>query len=359
MNPINHKNTPIYFEKEGFVNLTTFIKENSLSTIFILVDENTKKYCLPIMQRYVDFSFQIIEIKSGEIYKNIHTSVNLWEELTKKGADRNSLLINLGGGVITDMGGFVAASFKRGISFINIPTSLLGMVDAAIGGKTGIDFKDLKNQIGLFTHPEMLVVVPQFIKTLNQREILSGLAEIIKYGLINDVSIWNTVKDKRFEIKKIPTDIILKSIAIKEKIVAQDPLEKGIRKILNFGHTLGHAVETYYFSKNAEEQLLHGEAIAIGMILALSLSNQLTGLSKSKLQAISQTIKNLYQHQIPLRVKKEEIPAILELLKHDKKNKDGIVNFILLTDIGKPLYNQQVSNEQMLKAFDFYNGLGV
>jgi 3-dehydroquinate synthase len=357
MTTSNPKNIPIYFEKEGFAKLNIFIKENTLSKIFVLVDENTKKDCLPFLQKYVDFSFQILKIKSGETHKNIQILAYLWEELTKKGADRNSLLINLGGGVITDMGGFVAATFKRGISFINIPTSLLGMVDAAIGGKTGIDFLNLKNQIGLFTHPKMLVVNPRFINTLNQREVLSGLAEIIKYGLIDDISIWNSIKEKRFNVKKIPSDIILKSIAIKERIVARDPLEKGIRKILNFGHTLGHAVETYYFSKNRNEQLLHGEAVAVGMILALSLSNQLTGLSKLQSQTISQRIKHLYQHQIPLKIKKNEIPAILKLLKHDKKNEAGIVNFILLADIGKPLYNQQVSKEQLLSAFDFYNNL--
>lgn len=333
--------------------IINFILKTNTSKIFVLVDHNTKEHCLPIVLRSIKADVIEIEIQAGEKHKNIKTAEFIWQQLTSLGADRNSLLLNLGGGVITDMGGFAAATFKRGIKFINIPTTVLGMVDAAIGGKTGIDYKGLKNQIGLFTHPEMIVVYPDFIITLPKRELKSGLAEIIKYGLIDSDNIWKYIQELDVDTIQIDENIIRESIEIKEKIVAEDPKEKGIRKTLNFGHTLGHAIETHFLTKAKEEQLLHGEAIAIGMILAAHLSFQTQGLTIDVLENISSNITRLYKDSIPSHFNTEDLKSILDLLKHDKKNTNGIVNFVLLTEIGKPVLDCQVSENEILKAFLF------
>jgi 3-dehydroquinate synthase len=350
-------NTPLYYNKEGFNKLNTFLKETHFSSVFVLVDNNTLKHCFPILKKNLDISFQLIEIQSGEIYKNLETCSSIWQELTSKGADRKSILINLGGGVITDIGGFAAASFKRGIAFINIPTTLLGMVDAGIGGKTGVDFNGLKNQIGLFINPKLILIHPDFIETLEQREVLSGLAEIIKYGLINNQSIWNFIEEDHYKTSQITSQLIEKSIAIKEQIVKSDPYEKGIRKTLNFGHTLGHAIETHFFSKPTKEQLLHGEAVAIGMILAVFLSHKLTNFNYDDTQKIAITIKNIYSQQIPSIINQKDITLVINLLKHDKKNDGKKTNFILLSSIGEPVIDCEVSQSQIIKAFDFYNTL--
>ncbi len=345
---------PVHYTNASFEELNSYILKTDFSKIFILVDENTKKYCLPILKEVTLFSFSTIEIKSSETHKNLDTLQQIWKTLTDKAADRKSLLLNLGGGVITDIGGFAAATFKRGMRFINIPTTLLGMVDASVGGKTGIDFNGLKNQIGLFTNPEMVLVYKDFLQTLPTRELQSGMAEVIKYGLIADIKIWKYFKELNSN-SKISNEIIQNSIQIKEQIVQTDPKEKGIRKTLNFGHTLGHAIETHFLSKSKKKQLLHGEAVAIGMILATHLSYQTKNLPLQTLTAITSSIKNYYQNAIPKRISKKDYSPIIDLLKHDKKNTNGKVNFILISAIGKPLLDCEVTDSEIVSALDYYS----
>ena len=237
----------VFFGVESYDILNDFLKNHSNTKLLVLVDENTAKYCLPVLQSYISLPFEVLQVSSGEKHKNILTSTFLWQELTRLGADRNSILINLGGGVITDMGGFVALTFKRGIKFINIPTTLLGMVDAAIGGKTGIDLDEIKNQVGLISLPEMVLIDPRYLRTLPQREYRSGFAEILKYGLIADANLWSEIRHKSLE--NIDLQVIKRSVEIKSEVISRDLYEKGERKILNFGHTLGHALENHFLTK--------------------------------------------------------------------------------------------------------------
>lgn len=329
-------------------NIVTYLQAETYSSVFFLVDENTKRDCFSLIENDIAFQYHVIEISAGEEFKNLQSAQNIWEQLTKLGADRNSLLVNFGGGVITDLGGFVAATFKRGMKFINVPTSLLAMVDAAIGGKTGIDFMNLKNQIGLFQEPVNVIIAPHFLKTLPQIELRSGIAEVIKYGLIQKNDILQKINIDLDE------NIINQCAEIKEEIVQKDPTEKGIRKILNFGHTLGHAIETYFLTKKKELQLLHGESIAIGMILALSLSHQTQDFSIKKANATAKTIASLFPYT---EFKNDDITQIFHLLKHDKKNNKGQVNFILLKDIGIPVFDCQVVEKQILESFAFYKSI--
>ena len=238
MNSIQAVTYPVHFEENGYAKLSQLITEKKYSSIFILVDNNTIELCYPkfIQNLATDTKIEVIQIEAGEVFKNIDTCVGVWNVMTELGADRKSLLITLGGGVITDLGGFVASAFKRGIDFVNIPTTLLSMVDASVGGKTGVDLGVLKNQIGLFSNPEMVIVDPEYLHTLSAREIRSGTAEIIKYGLTYDVNLFNEIKNNK-ELNIVT--LIHRSIEIKNEVVIEDPKENGLRKILNYGHTIG------------------------------------------------------------------------------------------------------------------------
>ena len=312
--------------------------------IAILVDENTKNYCLPLLKVSFD---TLIEIKSGEEEKHLNTCELIWRNLTTSNFSRNSLLINLGGGVIGDMGGFVAATYKRGMNFINLPTTLLSQVDASIGGKLGIDFGSLKNHIGVFKNPNKVIIYPEFLKTLLEREIKSGFAEVIKHGLIYDSRYWKQIK----EMSKGPIDwmnTIQRSVEIKNAIVEQDPLESGDRKILNFGHTLGHAIESY--SLNSPNRLLHGEAIAMGMILEAHLAFQLEMVSENEFEEIQTFILDYYS--LP------EAPGLGELIpytRQDKKNYNGKIKFALIEEIGKCTYDVEVSEGLITDSIKTYN----
>jgi 3-dehydroquinate synthase len=260
-------------------------------------------------------------------------------------------MLNLGGGVVTDLGGFVAATFKRGIDFINIPTSLLAMVDASVGGKTGIDLGNLKNQIGVFNVPKMVVIDVRFLETLPQNEMRSGLAEMLKHGLIFDRNYWNQFLDlgeKSFEALE---EFIYQSIVIKNTIVMQDPNEKGIRKTLNFGHTLGHAIESYFLENKTKKTLLHGEAIAVGMILESHIAKSKNLLSETDYLEIKKTIGAIYE---PIVFAENDIEPILNLLIHDKKNEFGTIQFALINGIGKAIINQEADNELIKLAFEDY-----
>ncbi len=329
--------------------LNQHIAKSSYSKIFILVDENTKEHCLPFFKKIFDGSVDFtLEIQSGEENKHIHTCLKLWEDLSNLDGDRKSLLINLGGGVLTDMGGFVASTFKRGIDFINIPTTLLSMVDASIGGKTGVDLGSLKNQIGVINQPQMVLIFPEFLKTLDPRQVKSGYAEMLKHGLIKNKAYWGSLAEKS---NFTDAACIQKSIAIKNEVVLQDPTEKGLRKILNFGHTLGHAIESYCLDNHDKKTLLHGEAIAAGMILEGYLSHELQGLSKLSLDEIKKTFLT---HFDKVDFTDADIDAILQLLKYDKKNSYGNVNFVLLHSIGKAVTDIKVPEELFQKAFAYY-----
>jgi len=342
----------VHFNEKSLTVFNTFLATSKYSILFILVDENTHDYCLPkfMAEIHGDYHFEIIEIASGEVNKNIETCVGVWEALSELGADRKSLLINLGGGVLTDLGGFVASTFKRGIDFVNVPTTLLSMVDASVGGKTGVDLGVLKNQIGVINQPVMVLIAPDFLGTLEERQLQSGFAEMLKHGLIEDKNYWNTLKTANTLAQRATQ--IHTSVKIKNAIILQDPTEQSIRKVLNFGHTLGHAIESYLLDNPARSSLLHGEAIAVGMILEAYLSFKLTGLSKVELDDIKTVFLKNYKK---VTFNDKEITAILELMKYDKKNSHGNINFVLLSTIGITRIDVQVPHDLLLEAFNFYD----
>ena len=340
----------IHFEEVAQAVLSQRLVQGNFSKVFVLVDNNTKAHCLPVFKEICPFPLDgVISIKAGEPYKTIETCLQVWRELSQLGADRKSLLINLGGGVVTDLGGFVAATFKRGIQFINIPTTLLAMVDASVGGKTGVDLGSLKNQVGVIQQPDSVLIFPRFLETLEQRQLKSGFSEMLKHGLILDENYWAQLCNAGPEIhdhQKIKT-----SIAIKGAVVAQDPTEQNVRKKLNYGHTLGHAIESYFLTSTDHETLLHGEAIAIGMVLEAYLSHRLTGLSKIEMDEIKRNFGELFSK---IKFSKSDIETILELLKHDKKNEHGKINFVLLNRIGNAVIDIQVSPELLKESFVYY-----
>ncbi|WP_318308360.1 3-dehydroquinate synthase [Flagellimonas crocea] len=350
MESVKSQSYEVHINELAEAALNQHVVKNSYSKIFLLVDENTKQHCFPIFKKKfngpVDY---ILEIRSGEENKHIHTCLQLWEDLSNMDGDRKSLLINLGGGVLTDLGGFVASTFKRGIDFINIPTTLLSMVDASVGGKTGVDLGSLKNQIGVINQPQMVLVFPEFLETLDERQLKSGYAEMLKHGLIKDKSYWN---DLIAEGNFTEASCIQKSIGIKNEVVLQDPTEQGLRKILNFGHTLGHAIESYFLESDHKKTLLHGEAIAIGMILEAYLSHELRGLSKVSLEEIK---KAFLVHFEKVEFSQKDIDTILKLLKYDKKNSHGNVNFVLLQSIGDAVTDIKIPEEMFQKAFAYYH----
>ena len=351
MQSIEANGYSIYFNEKGYEEINKTILAKKYSSIFILVDEHTNDFCLPkfLPNLATEIPIEIIEIEAGEEIKNITTCVEIWSILSELGADRKSLIINLGGGVITDIGGFIASTFKRGIDFINVPTTLLGMVDASIGGKNGVDLGNLKNQIGVINVPQLLLIDTSFLETLSQKEMRSGLAEMLKHGLIYDKKYWEQFLVLS-EIDFADFDaLIYRSIEIKNEIVKQDPTENGIRKALNFGHTLGHAIESHFLESLTP--LLHGEAIAIGMILESYISKEKGLLTNEEFHQIKYTITDIFEKQI---FDENDIKSIQNLLIHDKKNEYGKVQFALINGIGKTTINQSVDNELIIKSFDDY-----
>lgn len=349
MESVKSQSYEVHINELAKAALNQHIAKNSYSKIFLLVDENTKAHCLPIFNKIINVPIDsVLEIESGEENKHIHTCLQLWEDLSNLDGDRKSLLINLGGGVLTDMGGFVASTFKRGIDFINIPTTLLSMVDASIGGKTGVDLGSLKNQVGVINQPQMVLIFPEFLKTLDPRQTKSGYAEMLKHGLIQDREYWNDLTENG---NFTDPACIQRSIAIKNEVVLQDPTEQGLRKILNFGHTLGHAIESYCLDNHDKKTLLHGEAIAVGMILEGYLSHEMRGLSKLSVDEIK---KGFLKHFDKVDFTEDDIDAILQLLKYDKKNSHGNVNFVLLQEIGDAVTDIKIPEELFQKAFAYY-----
>ncbi|MWW23641.1 3-dehydroquinate synthase [Algibacter lectus] len=353
MDSISTKNCTIHFNNTCYSSLNKHLKDNNFSKIFILVDENTHQFCLPLFLEKMETTavIEIMEIESGEINKTIDTCVGVWNTLSELDADRKSLLINIGGGVITDLGGFVACTFKRGIAYINVPTTLLSMVDASVGGKTGVDLGHLKNQVGVISNPDLVLIDTNYLNTLEVNQMRSGLAEMLKHGLITGDSYWSKFED----LSKLSLDdldgLIYESVIIKKNVVEEDPFENGLRKTLNFGHTLGHAIESYFLSNPNKTTLLHGEAVVVGMILACYISTELTNFPKEKTLKIKELFLSYYGK---ITIEKSELPAIIELLKYDKKNHHGNINFVLLEDVGVTKIDCLVDDSIILDAFEFY-----
>lgn len=353
MTSILSTNYYVHFQENCYVQLQNYLKENFHSKIYILVDENTKKYCLPLFIDKIEAAkdFHCIEIKAGEEHKNLDTCSFIWNRLTESGGDRKSLLLNLGGGVITDMGGFAASTFKRGIKFINIPTTLLSMVDASVGGKTGIDLGVLKNQIGLFSNPEMVLVDTAFLKTVTDREMRSGLAEIVKYGITFDQHIWEILQPLKNIDYKIIDDLVYRSIEIKNDVVLKDLKENNLRKALNFGHTIGHAIESYFLENPTKQALTHGEAIAIGMVIELYYSSKLFHFPMEKTTELKDFVINFYGKTT---IQTIDFQPIIKLMQYDKKNINGKVNFVLLENLEECKLDVLVDANLLIEGLEYY-----
>jgi 3-dehydroquinate synthase len=331
--------------------LPAFLSSTQYSKVFVIADSNTRKYCYPLIKPLLP-KHKLVTVPNGEKHKIMATCETIWESMTSAELDRHALVINIGGGVIGDMGGFCAAVYKRGIDFIQIPTTLLSQVDASVGGKLGIDFHGFKNHIGVFNIPNSVLIDPFFLKTLPEREIRSGFAEIIKHCLIADGQKWKAISHKDFEEQNWD-DLIAHSVKIKQDIVDQDPTEKGLRKILNFGHTLGHAVETYFLGKSENERLFHGEAIAVGMIMESYLSFKRNLIDRKTLIEIEEFIFATYGRVL---IRPEDVEPIIALTRQDKKNRGSEVRFSLLEGTGKCGYDITVPVSEMRKAVAYYMG---
>ena len=328
--------------------LSQFLRAESFSKIAVLVDENTQLHCYPVIASHLP-NHSVCQVESGEVHKNLATCIRIWEHLTEHQFDRKALLINLGGGVIGDMGGFCAATYKRGIRFINIPTTLLSQVDASVGGKLGIDFHGYKNHIGLFQEPLRVMIDATFLKTLPIRELRSGFAETIKHSLIADADYWPTIRDTPFE-QQDWQQIIAHSVAIKSKVVAEDFRESGRRKILNFGHTIGHAVESHFL--DTKRPFLHGEAIAIGMIAEGFLSERHTKLPSADKEAVKAFLLKTYgYHPIP----EEALVDIIALAGQDKKNTQAKIQCTLLERIGRATFDIPITEKDIEAGIAYYN----
>ncbi|HMV13949.1 MAG TPA: 3-dehydroquinate synthase [Chitinophagales bacterium] len=347
MNTISLNDYSIYLD-DSLQSLYRFIEEKNYSALFAIVDENTKQHCLPIISEHI-VGLHIIETQSGETNKNLYTCEKIWQQLITKNADRKILIINLGGGVIGDMGGFAASCYKRGVDFINIPTTLLSQVDSSIGGKLGIDFKYGKNLIGLFQNPKAVFISSVFFNTLPQRQFINGWAEIFKHALIQDSAQWNIYK--QYDILSCHMDeIVFHSLLVKKKVVEIDPYEKGLRKVLNFGHTIGHAIEAYSL-EHESTPLLHGEAIAIGMICEAYLSVKKCGLTADELNEIQTVLlKHFPKHDISTF----DMNKIIESMRIDKKNEGDTIMAALLSAIGNSVYDIPLTTEDIQESIAFY-----
>lgn len=294
---------------------------------------------------------ELIELESGEANKTIDVCIQVWRVLSELGADRSSLLVNLGGGVITDLGGFVASTFKRGIAFINLPTTLLAQIDASAGGKTGVDLDGLKNEIGVFAEPAAVFIDPLFLHTLPKRELVSGFAEAFKHALIADAEYWELLSGVEMANAEYWEEIIHRSVQIKRTIVQNDPYEKNQRRALNFGHTIGHALETYFLEKG-ESTVLHGEAVAAGMICELLLSVYEAGLDPNLAEAYIETIVKRFPHLTFDSIANERL---IEIMRHDKKNANGEIRFALLAAIGKPILDKTCLPNRIIHVLKEYH----
>lgn len=339
---------------EEYDKLNTYIDRLSPSKIIIIVDENTEKHCLPKIKKNIHHDFLSVKIPSGENYKILSTCQGLWQALIQNNCDRETLIINLGGGVIGDMGGFVAGTYMRGVKFIQIPTTLLAQVDASVGGKLAIDHMAYKNIIGLFLEPSMVWVDTSFIDTLTNLQVRSGFAEVIKHALIRSKALWNKISIKQLSDFNTTewASLVEDNINVKNHVVKQDFKEGGLRKVLNFGHSIGHAVESYFL--NSPTPLLHGEAIAIGMICESYISYHQKLISEVELSTISSYINSIYPNLVNLSPITDKL---IELIAHDKKNVSGQYLFALLDGVGSSTYNNNIPVDIIIHSFQYYDNL--
>ncbi|MDG1331368.1 MAG: 3-dehydroquinate synthase [Crocinitomicaceae bacterium] len=315
--------------------------------VILFCDENTSEACVSfLITQFQELSeAEVIMIPSGEVHKTVEIVENIWEVLSDYQVGRHDLLVNVGGGMITDMGGFIASCYKRGIEFINVPTSLLGMVDASIGGKTGVNLGHFKNQIGVFSHPIAVYIDPIFLSTLPPAELMSGFAELLKHGLISDPLLYAEVLAQMEEPESIPIELLRDAIEIKNKVVTADPLEKGERKKLNFGHTFGHVIEGFYMGR---EGVSHGWAVAIGMIFEAYLSYKKGLLKLEDFQKVEQDLIKWYN--IP-PFSNEDMQQMVSMLSNDKKNRAGKVQCCLLEGIGKCSFDHEIAQGEAVEVF--------
>lgn len=328
------------------------INECPHDRLFILTDTHTRDCCLPLIESFPCLKgYELLTIAPGDSHKNLKTLATVWDSLSNRGGTRHSLMLNLGGGMVTDLGGFAASTFKRGITYVNIPTTLLAMVDAAVGGKTGINFNGLKNEVGVFSPARFVLLDTEFLKSLDAENLRSGYAEMLKHGLISTEAHWAELLN--FDLEEIDYTalqrLVAQSVSIKEDIVRQDPYEKGIRKALNFGHTVGHAFESLALEQGNPR--LHGYAVAWGMVCELYLSCLHTGFPKDKLRQTVQFIKETYG---TFAFDCKQYDRLYEFMTHDKKNEADTINFTLLGQVGDIRINQTAGREEIFEMLDFY-----
>ena len=338
----------LYIGQNALPQLAEVLQNRAFTKVAVLVDENTLLHCYPLVKPYLP-EHDLIQVQSGEEHKTLQTCEQIWQRMTELNLDRWSVLVNLGGGVIGDMGGFCAAVFKRGLYFVQVPTTLLAQVDASVGGKTGVDFQGLKNHIGVYQEPQAVCIYPPFLQTLSPRQIKSGYAEIVKHWLIADAAAF----EEQRQVGLFNEDweaLIRQSVSIKSRVVEADPLEGGYRKVLNFGHTVGHALESYLLEKPGRE-LLHGEAIAVGMLCEAYLSVKHKLLTQQELDKIEVFLASVYE-KVPLS--EDDIQTIPQLALQDKKNTRSTVNCTLLNGIGQAVYDQPISLQEIQESLRYY-----
>ena len=329
--------------------LTTAIDEVKHDLLFVLCDETTERLCLPVISDYECMKeARCITIPATDSHKTLESLSHVWSELQRLGATRHSLMVNLGGGMVTDLGGFAASTFKRGISYINIPTTLLSMVDASVGGKTGINFGGLKNEIGVFNNARSVILDTTFLRTMDHENLLSGFAEMLKHGLINNEKMWAELLTFNVQCSTFNAQMIADNVAVKERIVTEDPTEQGIRKALNLGHTAGHAFESLALER---KPVLHGYAVAWGLIVELYLCCVKTNFPQDKMR---QTVAFIKENYGRMAISCDDYPHLIELMHHDKKNVGNSINFTLLGGIGDIRINQTATEEEIKEALDFY-----
>lgn len=337
--------------------LDALVPEDKRNSLFVLVDSNTRRDVLPrlLEESEAAKSAHVIEIEPGEDHKSVETLVKVWTELEEGGATRRSMLVNLGGGLVTDLGGFAASTFKRGMQFINMPTTLLGAVDAAVGGKTGVNFRGLKNEIGVFREAEAVVISTCYFSTLSDEELASGYAEMIKHAFLKGGDAPSRVLDYGIEERDYERllPLLQESVNVKRDIVAQDPQERGLRKALNLGHTAGHAFEAFAMKRG--RHLPHGHAVAAGLVVALVLSHTKEGMPTADLYRLADYVRSRY---IMPRIGCNDYDELIGIMGHDKKNAvEGEVLFTLLKNPGELRLDCRVEAEEIAAAFDLTRDL--
>lgn len=330
--------------------LPPFLHAQTYTKIMVLADANTRKHCYPIVKNLLP-RHTLLTVPAGETHKNLTTCETIWQAMTRAELDRHALVVNLGGGVIGDMGGFCAATYKRGIDFVQLPTTLLSQVDASVGGKLGIDFHGFKNHIGVFKLPNVVLIDPAFLQTLPERELRSGFAEVIKHCLIADGAMWDQIR-RRDLADQDWSALVAHSVAVKERVVEQDPTEKGLRKILNFGHTLGHALETH-FLEQPRKRILHGEAIAAGMLMEAFIAHEKKLIDERLLGQIEEYVFALFGR---IKIDEADVEPMMKLARQDKKNRGGQVRMALIDGWGSCRFDVPVKPSEMRRSIDFYRG---